>query len=234
MRPKLLSIAPYAAAVGNSIAASQTPAAGGVQSLVLTSNPVVLDIARQVAITSAGNDSGRVFVVEGTDRKGNFRFEAVVGPNAGTVQTVRPFTTVTAVLVDGNTAGAITVGTTTIVDTNWLPMDALMNPFNVGLILDIPAGNAGMNVTVQITTSRLSWGADSNPYLPYQDIVPTKFGRIFPNLLSNAHDTLANKNAAGTTNGNIVVPVTAIRMRNTTVFTGSAIRLGVAQTGLMS
>jgi hypothetical protein len=234
MRPKILSIAPYAAAVGNSIATAQTPAAGGVQSLALTSTPFTNDIPRQVAIASAGNDSARVFVVEGTDRKGNFRSEAVAGPNAGTVQTVKPFKTVTAVLVDANTAGAITVGTTTIVDTDWLPMDAMMNPFLVGLMLDIPAGNAGENVTVQITMSRLSWGADSNPYSPFQDIVPNKFGRIFPALLSGSHDTLVNKNAAGSFNGNIVVPVTAIRLRNTTVFTGATIRLGVAQTGIMA
>lgn len=230
MRPRLLSIAPYGAAVGNSIAASQTPAAGGVQALTLASNPVTLDIPRQVAITSAGNDSARFFYVEGTDRKGNYQLEAVAGPNTGSVQTVRAFKTVTAIFVDGNTAGAITSGTTTIVDTNWLPLDSVQNPFAVALILDIPAGNAGMNMTVQVTTSRLGWSGDNNPGNPYWDLVPTKFGRIFPVLEINAHDTLFNKNAVGVTNGNLVVGVTALRLRSGAVFTGTAIKLGVTQT----
>lgn len=235
MRPKVLSIAAYAAAAANNVATAQTPAAGGVQALTLNGALVVngvaiLDQPRQVSIASAGNDSARRWVVEGTDYKGRVQLEAVLGGNAVPVQTIHAFKTVTAIFVDGNTTGAVTAGTTTIVDTNWLPVDSLANSFELTMILEIPAGDAGMTVTVQLTTGRLGWKGQS-PTPGYSSYAASKFDRLHPSFVIASHDTLVAKAAAGVTTGNIIVPVTAIRLRNTTVFTGTPITLTVAQTG---
>lgn len=229
MRPKLLSIAPYAAANATAIAAAQTPAAGGVQFLTLTSSPYVQDVPRQVVLTFAGNESARFFYIEGTDYEGRYQLEALAG-TATTATTVRAFATVTAIAVDGNTAAAVSAGTTTIVSTNWFPMDSLLNSFEAGLLLNIPAGNVGMNMDVVLTMSRLGWDGD-NPNSIKHNIVPTKFGRIHPVLISALHDTLAAEAVVGAYTGNIVVPVTAIRLRSNAVFTGAAITLNIAQTG---
>lgn len=102
------------------ICQSQTPAAGGEQSLtlngVLVSGGVYTagdgaNVGRQISITSGGNDSGRTFTVTGTDADGQSQTESINGPNATTVESSQYWGTVTAVTVDDDTAGAITVGT---------------------------------------------------------------------------------------------------------------------------
>ena len=93
---------------------SQTPAAGGEQALTingaLSSGGVATFVAaRLITIASASDDSGRTFTVTGTDVNGNAQSETIAGP-ATTVTGTLYFRTVTEVLVDENTAGAITVG----------------------------------------------------------------------------------------------------------------------------
>lgn len=93
---------------------SQTPAAGGEQALTingaLSSGGVATFVAaRLITIASASDDSARTFTVTGTDVNGNAQSETIAGP-ATTVTGTLYFRTVTEVLVDDNTAGAITVG----------------------------------------------------------------------------------------------------------------------------
>lgn len=227
MRPKILSIAAYAAANAAIIAASQTPAAGGVQALTLTSSPYTQDVARQVSITSAGNDTGRRFLIEGTDNRGRAILEAIAGASGAAAQTVRAFKTVTGIFVDGNTAAAVTAGTTTVVDTNWMPMDSLQPQFAATLFLEVPTGTATEDITVQITGSKLGWEGMNIPPID----AANKFSRIFPVLKIASHDTMVNVAAVGTTAGNIIVPVTALRLRSNAVFTGGPVTLTVTQTG---
>lgn len=231
MRPHVLSIAPYGAAVANSIAAAQTPAAGGVQSLTLTSTPVTLDVPRQVQLTFAGADSARTFVIEGADEKGNVVIEAIPGANAGTSQTVRQFKTVTSILVDANTAGSVQAGTTTVVDTDWFPLEYNAPSFEVGLILLIPTGTGTPNFTVQATMSRLGWLGDTNSSPIGNLLAPTKFQRSFPNLVIANHDVLAAVTTTGATGtpSNIFSPCTAIRLRSNQVFTTNTVKLAIAQ-----
>jgi len=109
------------------IAESQTPAAGGVQSLTL--DGVLADLGTagefdiydagystgiggvQIGITSAGNDSGNTFVVTGTDQNGDAATESITGPNAGTVESTGYWRTITSITISANAVGAITVGT---------------------------------------------------------------------------------------------------------------------------
>jgi hypothetical protein len=108
-------VADTTAADADGVCQSQTPAAGGVQNLTingaLASGGVATFVAaRFITITSAGADGGRTFTVTGTDVNGNAQTESITGPATTTVTGTKYFRTVTQVSVDGNTAGAITVG----------------------------------------------------------------------------------------------------------------------------
>lgn len=109
------------------VSVSQTPAAGGTQSLTITGafasgGIATLDIPRRVAITSAGNDSGRTFVVTGTADGERVISESLTGPNTTTVNTTKDFKTVTSVTINGNAAGALKVGTNGVLSSPWIPM----------------------------------------------------------------------------------------------------------------
>lgn len=137
MRPKRVTIS-LAAADDNGVCQSQTPAAGGSQTLTIngalaTGGVATMDVARHVSITSAGNDSGRTFTVTGTDRYGNSISESITGPNTTTVNGSKNFLTVTQVAVDDDTAAAITVGSADEADTPWIPMCRWVKPFNVNI-----------------------------------------------------------------------------------------------------
>jgi hypothetical protein len=102
------------AADADGVCQSQTPAAGGEQALTingaLSSGGVATFVAaRLITIASAADDSARTFTVTGTDVNGNVQTEVIAGP-ATTVTGTKYFRTVTEVLVDDDTAGAITVG----------------------------------------------------------------------------------------------------------------------------
>ena len=102
------------AADTDGVCQSQTPAAGGEQALTingaLSSGGVATFVAaRLITIASASDDSARTFTVTGTDVNGNVQTETIAGP-ATTVTGTLYFRTVTEVLVDDDTAGAITVG----------------------------------------------------------------------------------------------------------------------------
>jgi hypothetical protein len=102
------------AADTDGVCEAQTPAAGGEQALTINgalSNGAVATFvaARFITIASAADDSARTFTVTGTDVNGNVQTETIAGP-ATTVTGTLYFRTVTEVLVDDDTAGAITVG----------------------------------------------------------------------------------------------------------------------------
>ncbi len=97
------------------VSASQTPAAGGEQDLLINGTGVVngvgiLAFCGRVSITSSGADSGRTFTILGRDANGRPQAEERAGPATATVESVKHFTKVDRVIVDDDTAGAITVG----------------------------------------------------------------------------------------------------------------------------
>lgn len=126
------------------LCASQTPAAGGTQTLLLNGALITSSVfnvegtnagesvgvaGRQIAVTSAGNDSARTFAVTGTNENKVAQTESITGPNVGTTESTKYWNTVTAITIDGNAAGAITVGTvdeviTKSIPLNWLSSDA--------------------------------------------------------------------------------------------------------------
>lgn len=234
MKPKELRIDPYTAADADGVAASQTPAAGGVQSLTIngalaSGGVATLDIPRQVAVTSAADDSGRLFVIVGTNSRGNRIVESIPGANAGASSTVKAFKTVIEVRVDGDTAGAVTVGTTTIVSTEWLPLDYLQPDFEVGLALNIPTGTGTPSFTAQLTKTNLLSYQGNNPVPRRNGSFGSEFDLRLDFIVPFAHDTLVTVTATGVTSGNIDFPTRAIRLTSNQVFTTNTVRLEVVQ-----
>lgn len=125
-RPWSITLSP-AAADDDAISLSQTPAAGGTQSLTITGalaagGVATLDMPRRVDIASGGNDSARTFVVTGTYR-GNDISESILGGNIATVTTLKDFSTVTGVTIDGNSAGTVKVGIGQTISSAWVVLD---------------------------------------------------------------------------------------------------------------
>lgn len=157
MRPKVLTVTPTVDADPNGVSVSQTPASGGVQSLTITGalasgGVATFDIARRVAITSVGDETGRTFTVTGTDRRGTTISEAITGANAGAAESLLDFLTVTAVTTDDDTAGAVEVGTTGTASSGWFVPDKYANEFNVGIGC-IASGT--LNYDVELTYDNL-------------------------------------------------------------------------------
>ena len=228
MRPRIIRIAPYEAADDNAISLSQTPAAGGDQSLTITGvkasgGVATLDIPRQVVIESAADDSGRLFFVDGTNRKGNHQVEALVGGNATTVETVQAFKTITDVRVDGDTAGAVKVGTGTKVRSNWLNLDYLEPHFQVSLALQVSLATTP-KFTVELTLSDIT-RRQGNLADPVD--VRNDFDLIYPPFISVDHDTLVDVIVNAT--GNIDFPIRALRLQSVQVFTVGTVSLEVMQ-----
>lgn len=132
MQAKTVSVGPVTAAVGNQVAASQTPYAGqvilngagasfsinnvatsqdpaGAGNLTLVSSTVSFPSPRYLYITSAGNDTSITFTVTGLDANGQPLTEAITGANAKARSSVNRFSVVTNVAVSGN-SGSVQVG----------------------------------------------------------------------------------------------------------------------------
>ncbi len=106
----------------------------------LASNGVATftNVERAVSITSAGNAAVN-FTIAGT-RMGKVVSETLVGPNAGTVETVGTFTTVTSVTVDAGFAAPVSLGTGTFGTSIWFLNDYQRTQCSVGIYVGI-AGN---------------------------------------------------------------------------------------------
>lgn len=94
--------------------------------------------ARQVTITSGGSDeSGKTFVVTGTNVMGGAVSETLTGPGAGaTVTSSTYFLTVTSVTVSADTTGAVTVGMTNTAASPWVRFDDFA-PSNISIQCDV-------------------------------------------------------------------------------------------------
>jgi hypothetical protein len=226
MRQNVLQIDPYAAADADLVAASQTPAAGGEQALTLISSVVTMDTPRQVVFTFAADETGKSFLVTGTRRDGKQVVEAVAG-TAASATTVKAFATVTEILIDQDSVGAIEAGTATIISTSWLPLDYIIPDFKVGLVIVI--GGATADLTVELTLSNLLSWKGNFPTPPHSGDVGSKFGRINPVVNAIDHDTLVN--VAADASGNIAFPVTALRLKSNAVVTTESVFLEVLQAG---
>jgi len=226
MRQNVLQIDPYVAADADLIAVSQTPAAGGEQALTLTSSPVTLDTPRQVVFTFAASEVGKTFLVTGTRRDGKQVVEAVAG-TAASASTVKAFATVTEILIDQDSAGAIEAGTATIVTTSWLPLDYIVTDFKVGLVITV--GGATADLTVELTLTNLLSPRGNFPEPTKNSWFGSKFKVIYPQINAIDHDTLVN--VAADASGNIAFPVTAVRLKSNAIVVTESVFMEVLQAG---
>lgn len=231
MRPRIIRISPYAVADPNGISASSTPAAGGVQELTLggalaSGGTVTFDTPRQVVWTTAADETGVKMLVEGTDKKGNYMAEAIVGVDTSTVSTHKAFTTVTKVSVDGDTTGAIEVGTATIIWTNWVPVNYLADDFEVAMGFAIGSAAGSLDLDVEMTLDNI---LSDQGNLAAKPRYLTEFDRIAPPHNVFTHSTMTAM--AADTTGNLDFPVMAIRLKSNAVITTGPVSLSIIQGG---
>lgn len=194
MRPKRITLAPQAVDA-DGIAQSQTPAAGGVQSLTLngalvSGGVVTFATPQHVTITATLNETARTFTVTGTDRRGRALTETIAGPNATVAVGAENFATVTGITVDNNTAGAITAGVDGTCEGPWIPLD-IYNDYNVSIAGVISAGDT------------LTFGVQET----YDDVFDKNFTE--GGATTFAHATLDGETANAV--GVLTSPVPAIR-----------------------
>lgn len=154
MRPKEKLIDPVDVDA-DGIAQAQAVAGAGNLTLngALIANSVfTADYARQISITSDGNDSARTFTVTGTDPEGKAQTEAITGPNATSVESTKYWATITSIAVDAACAGNISSGTVDEFVTNVIPLNHY-NSDPATVILEDFTGT--INLTVEETFSRL-------------------------------------------------------------------------------
>ena len=230
MRQNVLQIDPYAAADADGVCASQTPSAGGEQALLIngalaSGGVVVFDTARQVVFAFAADESARRFLVSGTRFDGKQLVEAVAG-TAATATTVNAFATVTEILIDGDSAGAITVGTALIVSTSWLPLDYIQPDFKVGLVITI---GGATDVSVELTLTNLLSARGNFPKPTRNAWFGSKFDVVYPVVNPIDHDSLVN--IAADASGNIAFPVNALRLVSNAVVVTTPVLMEVLQAG---
>lgn len=95
----------------------------------------------QIAIASAGNDSGITFKVTGLDIGGNLISEVIAGGSTATVTTKNIFSQVFSVTPSGATAAAITVGNGATVLSPWLILGSQRNHYQYNLRAWFPTGS---------------------------------------------------------------------------------------------
>ena len=232
MRQNVFTISPYATTDVDAVATSQTPAAGGIQALaldgVLASGGVAtMDTARQVTIVSAADETARRFLITGTRPDGKQIQEAVAGVDTGTAITVNAFSTVTEILVDADTTGAVSAGITVVVTTSWHPMDYIRNPVNIGIVIIIGAATA--DLTVELTLSNLMSRRGNDPIPTVGHHLGSVFGLIYPTVNPIDHDTLVNVIADAS--GNVAFPITGIRLKSNALVVTNDVTMEFAQAG---
>lgn len=232
MRQNVFTISPYAVTDVDSISLSQTPAAGGEQSLAIdgvfaAGGVATLDTPRQVVFTFAASEVGRFFLVTGTRPDGKQVVEGVLG-TATTATTVQAFATVTEILIDDDSAGAIEVGTATVIQTSWHPMDYIRNPVNIGIIIIIGAATA--DLTVELTLSNLLSRRGNTPLPTVGHHFGNKFlANVYPTVNPIDHDTLVNVTADAS--GNVAFPITGMRLQSNAVVVTNDVTMEFAQAG---
>ena len=183
MRPKIFDFDPVDVDA-DGISEAQTPAWAGNLDIdgALTSGGVaVLDYARQLVITSDGNDSGVTFTVTGTDADGHAQTEAITGPNATTAESTKYFKTITQIAISGAGTGNITVGTVDELVSQSIPIDHYSD-LNCAITLDI---TGTINYSVQESKSDIQSLSSATQSAVWYDI--TAFSGKTADVVSTAN-----------------------------------------------
>jgi hypothetical protein len=149
-----------------------------------TASVATFDVARRLAIQSAGADAGVNWTVVGTDRYGNAQTETISGASTGTSYTKYDYKTITRIGSSGATAAGVIAGTNGVGSTPWFVREflsigtmgvamqfAATNPATVSFQITQDDPNAiqelqlnpfGASVNPQSTVPPVAWEADTN------------------------------------------------------------------------
>ena len=131
-----------------SIVISVTPSGNTAAAVTVgTGGLALLDTARRVLITSAGNDSGITFTITGVDWAGTTISETLTGGNAAAVYSTLDYLGVVKIAVSGATASTVTVGTNGVASSPWVNLDTWAN----GTVVGQCVVSGTVNYTVQLT-----------------------------------------------------------------------------------
>lgn len=130
MRPITVTVGPLAAGSANAIALSQTPTAGAltINGALASGGVATMDKPRRVLITTTADETALTFTITGTNVSGNTISEVLAGVNNTTTYSVLDYATVTSIVISGNAAGALTVGTNDIASSAWVRLDTWSLP----------------------------------------------------------------------------------------------------------
>lgn len=202
MRPFSSKVGPLVAPAANNIGLSQTPGATGVVLLngslaVAVPNAgtqAVLDTYRRVLITTAGNESAKTMTIVGTTHGGLITTEVMAMANAGTTFSTLDFKNIISMTMSSAAAGAITVGTNGVANSDWFPVDAYAN------------GEIALQVTVSGTVSYTIQSTLDDPNNPQNPATITPYGVTW---VSSADTTVVT--ATATAQSNYLMPPRYIR-----------------------
>lgn len=215
MRPKVVTLTGVAAD-DNGIVTSVTPAAGGEQSLTLLAAAASLDPPRRLEVTTAADETARTITVTGVDRYGIPRTESFSLVDTGAALSTWEYQSISEILIDDDTTGAIIAGWNNVLYTQWIPLNRYRTPFNVSLGVQIITAGASVNYTVQHSL---------------QDWL-MKDGAKGHNALDNQvfdHENLASKTAAD--DGNYAYPISAVRLKANSIDASAQVQMVVQQAG---
>ena len=195
-----------AAADDDGIAAAQNPANNADVTLngaLVSGGIAVMDIARRVAITSAGDDTAVTFTIYGTNNRGIAIQESIKGTNTGTAVSTKDYLTVTRIATAGDAVNGLKIGTNGQASTPWFPVNHRFRPFNLGFTVALSSG-AVLTYTIEHTEDDV------------QDLSLIQTGNI--NVFQ--HPDIASKSANA--DGNYGYPMRAIRLTLNSYTSGSA------------
>jgi hypothetical protein len=163
-------------------------------------------LAHTTSLTSSANLSGLTITITGTDADGNAQTEAITGPSGNTVTGSKYFATITAVSASA-TLGANTmdVGYTGVMVSPTIPMSYVANYPAIGIGVFI---TGTINFTMQYT------------YHDIYDRAPS---------LDTWFALTALTTKTGNTDGQILFPVSALRLLVNSITTGATIGFDILQ-----
>lgn len=212
-RPKVITLSPTALD-RDGISAAET--LGGATNFTIggdlaSGGSVTFTQPQHVTIYAAGDNSGVVFTVTGTNRFGDVITEDITGPNGTTAVGTKNFATVTQVASDGATTGDVEVGVDGTCESAWYLLDyRAANNFNVGLGCEISSGGS-LTYTVQQT---------------FDDPFAGTFNE--DSMTAYTHSTLSGETS--NQEGNYTTPPTMTRLK-ITAFTSGTATMNIVQNG---
>lgn len=184
MQPISVTVGPLDAADDNGIALSQTTAGAANLTLngaLVSGGVATLDSPRQIAITSAGNDTGITFTIYGTTYGGHSVSETITGASGAASTTNTDFLTVTRIAASGATsASGVIAGTNSKAGSRWVRLDNWAFPQTVVQV------NVSGTVDFTVQTTMDDPNSYSNP-VPVSSV--TWLDALDTNLVTTAADT---------------------------------------------